>query len=92
MSMCKAISTGTFFSNIFFAGHPKIIEVHTTTGHRGKLWPADTGPQGGDYLSSCELEQFLESQRKKPPPESNSKNGSKGENNNEKGILFSNKN
>ena len=39
------------------------ILVHLT---RGKLWPADAGPEGGDYLSSCELEQFLESQRKKP--------------------------
>ena len=36
-----------------------------TTGRWGKLWPADAGPEGGDYLSSCELEQFLESQRKK---------------------------
>ena len=60
-----AISTGTFFGIIFFSGLPKIVEVHTTTGRRGKLWPADAGPEGGDYLSSCELEQFLESQRKK---------------------------
>ena len=61
-----AISAGTFFGNIFFSGLPKIVEVHTTTGRRGKLWPADAGPEGGDYLSSCELEQFLESQHKKP--------------------------
>ena len=60
-----AISAGTFFGNIFFSGLPKIVEVHTTTGRRGKLWPADAGPEGGDYLSSCELEQFLEAQRKK---------------------------
>ena len=72
-----AISAGTFFGNIFFSGLPKIVEVHTTTGRRGKLWPADAGPEGGDYLSSCELEQFLESQRKKPSPESDSKNGFK---------------
>ena len=60
-----AISSGTFFGSIFFSGLPKIVEVHTTTGRRGKLWPADAGPEGGDYLSSCELEQFLEAQRKK---------------------------
>ena len=63
--MRTAISAGTFLGNFFFAGLPKIVEVHTTTGRRGKLWPADAGPEGGDYLSSCELEQFLEAQRKK---------------------------
>ena len=87
-----AISAGTFFGNIFFSGLPKIVEVHTTTGRRGKLWPADAGPEGGDYLSSCELEQFLEAQRKKNIPESNTKNGGKGGNKNEKAILFSYKN
>ena len=86
------ISAGTFFGNIFFSGLPKIVEVHTTTGRRGKLWPADAGPEGGDYWSSCELEQFLESQRKRPSPESDSKNGFKDWNKNEKCIHFSDKN
>ena len=63
--MRTAISAGTFLGIFFFAGLPKIVEVHTTTGRQGKLWPADAGPEGGDYLSSCELEQFLEAQRKK---------------------------
>merc|ERR1712030_110466 len=74
----RQFQPGHFSVIFFFSGLPKIVEVHTTTGRRGKLWPADAGPEGGDYWSSCELEQFLESQRKKPSPESDSNNGFKG--------------
>jgi len=53
---------------VFFAGIPKIVQVHTTTNSRhllGRRQPAIASP--GDQ-SSCELQQFLEAQRKKILP------------------------
>ena len=70
------ISARTFLGNFFSAELPKIVQVHRTTG--GSY---------GDYLSLCELEQFFGNPAKKKSQESDSKNGSKGQNKNEKCIL-----
>ena len=88
----RQFKPGQFSDNIFFAGLPKIVEVHTTTGRRGMLWPADAGPERGRLIVVVWTWTIFGSPAKKTSWETDSKNGGIDWNRNEKRILFRNKN